>query len=120
MPVAIKRIYEPASPNDGVRILVDRMWPRGIKKADAKFDLWLKDVAPTTSLRRWFDHRPERWEQFCKKYSVELSNNTALQELLDLLNTKKRVTLLYSARDAEHNQAVVLAEYLKRARRRAK
>ena len=120
MTIAIKRIYEPASRSDGMRILVDRMWPRGLKKDEARIDLWLKEVAPTTSLRRWFDHRPERWEKFQERYSAELSDNPDLTELRDLVKKSKRVTLLYSARDEAHNQAVVLAGYLKRFPRRRK
>ena len=117
MSIEIKRIYEPAARSDGVRVLVDRIWPRGIKKDDAQIDLWLKDVAPTTSLRRWFDHRPERWARFRERYVAELSNNPSLAELRNLAK-KKRVTLIYSARDADHNQAVVLAEHLKTAARK--
>lgn len=117
MTIEIKRIYEPAARTDGMRVLVDRMWPRGIKKDDARIDLWLKDVAPTTSLRRWFDHRPERWDRFRERYVAELSNNPSLAELRNLAK-KKRVTLIYSARDADHNQAVVLAEHLKTGARK--
>jgi uncharacterized protein YeaO (DUF488 family) len=117
MTIEIKRIYEPAARTDGVRVLVDRLWPRGIKKDDARIDLWLKEVAPTTSLRRWFDHRPERWDRFRERYVAELSNNPSLAELRNLAK-KKRITLIYSARDADHNQAVVLAEHLKTAARK--
>jgi uncharacterized protein YeaO (DUF488 family) len=116
--IGIKRIYEPADRTDGMRILVDRMWPRGLKKDEARIDLWLKEVAPTTSLRLWFDHRPERWDQFRERYGAELSNNPTIVELRDLIRKEKRVTLLYSARDTDHNQAVVLAEYLKTSPRR--
>jgi uncharacterized protein YeaO (DUF488 family) len=118
MTVAVKRIYEPASRSDGMRILVDRIWPRGMKKDESQLDLWLKDVAPTNSLRRWFDHRPERWEKFRERYLAELSDNAALKELGDLVKKRKRVTLLYSARDTAHNQAVVLADYLSKSRGR--
>ena len=118
MNIGIKRIYEPARKADGMRILVDRMWPRGIKKDEAGIDLWLKEVAPRTSLRRWFDHKPERWDTFRQRYVAELSNNAAITELRDLLKKRRRVTLLYSARDTDHNQAVVLAEYLKTSPRR--
>ena len=116
MNIGIKRIYEPAKRNDGLRILVDRMWPRGIRKDEALIDLWLKDVAPTTSLRRWFDHRTERWEKFRERYVAELSDNAAIAELRNRIKREKRVTLLYSARDTDHNQAVVLAEHLKSSR----
>jgi uncharacterized protein YeaO (DUF488 family) len=118
MTIAIKRIYEPASPSDGMRILVDRMWPRGIKKDEAKIDLWLKEIGPSTSLRQWFGHEPARWETFRKRYRAELSKNDATVRLRQLARTTKRITLLYSARDEDHNQAVVLAELLKKAPRR--
>jgi uncharacterized protein YeaO (DUF488 family) len=119
MSIAIKRIYEPASRSDGVRILVDRMWPRGVKKEDAKIDLWLKDVAPSASLRQWFGHKVERWERFRERYLAELSKNEALAQLRQLARAKS-VTLLYSARDEDHNQAVVLASALKKPPRRRK
>ena len=120
MTTAIKRIYEPASRSDGMRILVDRMWPRGIKKDKAKIDVWLKDVAPSTALRRWFGHEPARWKTFRERYRAELSKSEALAQLRDLARTAKRVTLLYSARDERHNQAVVLAEVLNNLPRRRK
>jgi uncharacterized protein YeaO (DUF488 family) len=117
MTIAIKRIYEPASRSDGMRILVDRMWPRGIKKDGAKIDLWLKDVAPSTALRRWFGHEPERWETFRERYRAELSKNEALAQLRQLARKSKHITLLYSARDEDRNQAVVLGELLKKSPR---
>ena len=120
MTVAVKRIYDAAGPRDGMRILVDRLWPRGIKKERAKIDLWLKDVAPSTSLRTWFGHRPERWDKFRERYLVELSEKPALAELKEVIKTRKRVTLLYSARDEDYNQAVVLADFLKSSPRRRK
>jgi uncharacterized protein YeaO (DUF488 family) len=120
MTIALKRIYEPASRSDGMRILVDRIWPRGIKKDDAKIDLWLKDVAPSTALRQWFGHKPERWEKFRERYRAELSKNDALAELRELARTPKRITLLYGAHDEEHNQAVVLADLLKKSAPRRK
>lgn len=115
--VDIKRVYEPAAPEDGLRILVDRIWPRGMRKEAAALDYWLKDIAPSTELRKWFDHRPERWSEFKRKYLAELAKNPAAKEARDL--TKKRhVTLLYSAHDMEHNQALVLAAYLRKANQR--
>jgi uncharacterized protein YeaO (DUF488 family) len=120
MSIAIKRIYEPASRSDGMRILVDRMWPRGIKKDGAKIDLWLKEVAPSTALRRWFGHEPERWERFRERYRAELSGNEALAQLRQFATKRRRVTLLYSARDEDRNQAVVLADVLRKAPRRRK
>jgi uncharacterized protein YeaO (DUF488 family) len=110
--IQIKRIYEPASDDDGMRILVDRIWPRGISRFDAKIDHWEKDVAPTTELRKWFAHKPERWNEFQKRYSAELKTNPAFDALRKQIG-KKRTTLLYSARDALRNQAVVLCGQLK-------
>jgi uncharacterized protein YeaO (DUF488 family) len=120
MTIALKRIYEPASRSDGTRVLVDRLWPRGVKKDDAKLDLWLKDVAPSTVLRQWFGHKPERWETFRERYLAELSKNEAVVQLRQLAEKAKRLTLLYAARDEEHNEAVVLAGLLKKSPRRRK
>ena len=108
---AVKRIYAPASPGDGQRILVDRLWPRGVSKARAHLDAWMKDVAPSTELRLWFDHRPERWAEFRRRYLGELAANPAAGALQQLAAAGP-VTLLYAARDEAHNEAVVLAEYL--------
>ena len=108
MSVAIKRVYEPFSKTDGYRILVDRLWPRGIKKEDAHVDQWLKAVAPSTALRKWFNHEPEKWKSFLTKYEAELKGSAALGELLALLKQHKTVTLLYSAKDEQHNQAAAL------------
>lgn len=108
--VAIKRVYEPPSPKDGTRILVDRLWPRGVSKAKAALDGWNKDVAPSPRLRKWFDHRPERFADFTKRYLVELAHNPAVAELRTL---KGKVTLVYGARDPAINHAVVLAKVLK-------
>ena len=107
----IKRIYEPRTPDDGVRILVDRLWPRGISKARAGLDLWLKDVAPSAALREWFGHRSERWTEFQRRYREELLDSTALEQLREIARTQ-RVTLLYAARDEEHNEAATLAYFL--------
>ncbi len=109
--VAIKRAYESPSPNDGTRILVDRLWPRGLSKAKAALDGWNKDVAPTPSLRKWFDHRPERFKEFTKRYRAELAHNPAVADLRAL---EGKVTLVYGARDPAINHAVVLAKVLKR------
>jgi uncharacterized protein YeaO (DUF488 family) len=111
MPVKIKRIYEPPAQSDGQRILVDRLWPRGVAKAQARIDLWLKDVAPSADLRRWFGHKPERWAEFQKRYLAELAGNPALEELRRLARGKP-TTLLYGAKDEAHNQARVLADRL--------
>ena len=110
-PLLTKRIYEPKAPNDGVRILVDRIWPRGVSKAAAALDLWLKDVAPSTDLRKWFAHRPERWAEFQRRYFLELGSSVAIAELRALAEVGP-VTLLYAARDKDHNEAVALAAFL--------
>jgi uncharacterized protein YeaO (DUF488 family) len=112
MQLYLKRAYEPAGPEDGQRILIDRLWPRGLKKTDAALDLWLKDLAPSTSLRKWFGHDPKKWAEFQRRYRAELDRNSeALRPLLDAAR-KGVVTLVYSARDEEHNDAVVLKSYL--------
>jgi uncharacterized protein YeaO (DUF488 family) len=106
--VQVKRAYDPPAADDGVRVLVDRLWPRGLKRDDAKIDLWLKDVAPSTDLRHWFGHEPSRWAEFQDRYRAELVGNAALDELLALPKQGKRVTLLFAAKDTEHNNAVAL------------
>jgi uncharacterized protein YeaO (DUF488 family) len=108
MTVTTKRIYEPRSRADGVRVLVDRLWPRGVSKDEAKLDLWLKEIAPSTELRKWFAHDPSKWAEFKKRYRAELKNNDAVVELKRLVRRSKHVTLLYAARDAAHNEAEVL------------
>ena len=108
----IKRVYEPRSPKDGQCVLVDRVWPRGISKAKLDDVVWLKDVAPSTELRQWFDHRAERWQQFRVRYAAELDRNCDAVAKLRALCARGPVTLLYAARDVEHNQARALAEYL--------
>lgn len=110
--VTIKRIYEPADKGDGFRILVDRIWPRGISKEEAHVNEWLKEVGPSTELRKWFGHKPERYRQFSERYKEELAANSAFDQLKELVKKHPRVTLLYSARDTEHNQARVLAGLL--------
>ncbi len=112
--VRLKRAYQPPSPDDGVRVLVDRLWPRGLRKADAATDLWLKDVAPTNELRRWFAHDPRRWTEFQRRYRAELSHNPAALEKLRELVREGRVTLVYSAHDEARNQAVGLQKVLTR------
>jgi uncharacterized protein YeaO (DUF488 family) len=108
----IKRVYEAHARGDGKRVLVDRVWPRGISKDKLSDAVWLKDVAPSTALRKWFDHRPERWPQFCKRYAEELDANAEAVGALRKIVARGPVTLLYSARDIEHNQARALADYL--------
>ncbi|MCB1560267.1 MAG: DUF488 domain-containing protein [Xanthomonadales bacterium] len=113
MPIAIKRVYEQPSDGDGRRILVDRIWPRGVSKSTARIDDWLKEVAPSTELRKWFGHDPERWTEFRRRYRAELKDNEALAELRTLAK-KGKLTLVYAARDEQHNQAVVLKELLQK------
>jgi uncharacterized protein YeaO (DUF488 family) len=110
--IHIKRVYEPHAKDDGIRVLIDRIWPRGISKEEAALALWLKDIAPTTELRKWFNHDPVRWAEFRRRYHVELATNPAPVEQLRELTKTGHVTLLYAAHDTEHNQAVVLAEYM--------
>lgn len=111
MNISLKRAYEPAAKSDGVRILVDRLWPRGVTKARAEIDRWLKEVAPSTELRQWFAHAPERWAAFQEKYRAELQDNPAWVELKALAR-EGHVTLVYAARDERHNDAVVLKQLL--------
>lgn len=110
--INIKRVYEPHSKSDGFGILVDRLWPRGIRKEDERINLWLKEVAPSAELRKWFNHEAEKWSAFTKKYHAELKGSPALAELIDLVKKHRKVTLLYGAKDEEHNQAVALAHML--------
>ena len=110
--IRIKRIYEPASESDGYRVLVDRLWPRGMKKEAAHFHLWEKEAAPSEQLRKWFAHDPAKWEGFKKKYLAELENSEAVGRLAADLRSHQTVTLLYAAHDEQHNNAVVLQEYL--------
>ena len=109
--VRIKRIYEPVERDDGQRILVDRLWPRGVSRESAGLDLWLPDVAPSSELRKWFGHADERWDQFKARYEEELRENPHLPTLLALVDDGP-MTLLYGAKNEEHNQAVVLQEIL--------
>ncbi|HXH14304.1 MAG TPA: DUF488 family protein [Alphaproteobacteria bacterium] len=110
--IQTKRVYEPATSHDGLRVLVDRVWPRGLTREQVQADLWMKDVAPSTALRRWFGHDRSKWEAFKRQYFSEL--DTQPQAVARLLEeaAKGRLTLLFSARDAAYNQAVALREYL--------
>lgn len=110
----IKRVYEPPARKDGRRILVERLWPRGMKKETLAADDWLKDVAPSPALRRWFGHRVERWDEFRRRYRKELDAKPGTWEPLRSAARRGRVTLLYSAHDVLHNSAVVLRDYLAR------
>jgi uncharacterized protein YeaO (DUF488 family) len=118
-PVKIKRAYERPAGDDGVRVLVDRLWPRGLAKREVEADVWLKDAAPSDELRRWFAHDPRRWEAFRAKYRAELAQRGNVLEQLDGLQRRGPLTLIYGARDETHNQAVVLREVLEERRRRA-
>ncbi|HNO66607.1 MAG TPA: DUF488 domain-containing protein [Tepidiformaceae bacterium] len=111
MTVFLKRAYEPASPADGKRVLIDRLWPRGVSKEHAHVELWLKEVAPSTELRKWFGHDPEKWAEFQQRYRAELACNPALAELRGLAQAGD-LTLVYSAKDEQHNDAVVLKQIL--------
>lgn len=112
--IRIKRVYDPPELSDGVRILVDRVWPRGLKKAEARIDEWRWDLAPTAALRKWFHHDPRKWEAFRRRYRNELKARGKFKELQELAERAKRetLTLLFGARDEEHNNAVVLKELL--------
>ena len=110
--VRLKRAYEQHSSRDGMRVLVDRLWPRGLSKEQLVVDFWLKDVAPSNALRRWYGHEPRRWESFAAKYRAELAQRTDLLHLLDELRRRGRVTLVYGARDEARNNAVVLREVI--------
>lgn len=110
--IHLKRAYSPPSPADGIRVLVDRLWPRGLRKSDAAIDRWLKDVAPSTELRRWFGHDPSRWDEFRRRYRAELSREAKLVNELRTMARKGPLTLVYAARDELHNEAVVLRDVL--------
>lgn len=112
MKIKIKRAYEIASKDDGTRILVERLWPRGIKKENLRLDYWMKDIAPSAELRKWFSHDPAKWQQFQKKYNAELDQHPEAVELLLKEIRKGPVTFLYSSHDTEHNSAISLMHYL--------
>jgi uncharacterized protein YeaO (DUF488 family) len=114
MKIQMKRVYDEPSDTDGTRILIDRLWPRGVSKAKAKVDLWLKAIAPSTPLRQWFGHDPGKWEEFKKRYKDELDHNSGAVAQLRALLAQGTVTLLYGAKDKDHNDAVVLQEYVKK------
>lgn len=113
--IKIKRIYDPASADDGQRILIDRLWPRGIKKENAKIDEWLKEIAPSDELRKWFSHDPDKWTEFRKKYRDELRKKQDLVDKLCKEAKNGKITLLFSARDTEFNNAVVLKEVIEKS-----
>ena len=110
--VKLKRVYDEPSEDDGTRILVDRLWPRGLTKEKAHIDLWLKEVAPSNELRKWFAHDPEKWPEFQARYHAELNQNPTQVALLKQAVAKGRATLVYGAKDEEHNEAIVLQKLL--------
>jgi uncharacterized protein YeaO (DUF488 family) len=115
--IVIKRIYDDVADTDGQRVLIDRIWPRGVRKESAAIDHWFKEVAPSKELRTWFDHDPERFEEFAQRYEEELSDDDHAEEidqLIELVHNNERVTLLYAAKDESNNHAVVLQDYLRR------
>ena len=110
--IKLKRAYEPSAPDDGTRILIDRLWPRGVKKADAAIDEWMKDIAPSTGLRKWFGHDPARWQEFRRRYQSEIRQHPDEFDRLRTLAQHGRITLVFSAHDEIHNDAVVLKDLL--------
>lgn len=110
--IRLKRVYDPPAPDDGSRILVERLWPRGMKKESLALDLWLKDVAPSDGLRRWFSHDPRKWEEFRGRYFAELNTSPGAWKPLVEAARRGTVTLLYSSHEQEHNNAVALKQYL--------
>ena len=116
MNINIKRVYEQPDKKDGERILVDRLWPRGLTKQKAGVDLWLKEIAPSSELRTWFDHDPEKWKSFRGRYETEIRHKNDLIELLIQKASEGTITLVYGARDQKHNEALVLKQFLERGR----
>ncbi len=112
MDICIKRIYEPPSEVDGKRILVDRLWPRGVSKSSAKVDLWLRDIAPSSELRKWFGHEVSKWNEFRKRYRNELAEKKDIIEKMLAEIGDRKITLLYAAKDEKHNNAQVLREFI--------
>jgi uncharacterized protein YeaO (DUF488 family) len=112
MGVKVKRVYDEPAKSDGHRVLVDRIWPRGLKKSEARIDEWLREIAPSTGLRKWFKHDPDKWEQFKKKYYAELEEHREEVEKLARESRKRSVTLLFGAKDSAHNNALALKEYV--------
>lgn len=107
-----KRVYEDPAPDNGFRVLTERLWPRGVSKERAKLDKWLKGIAPSHNLRKWFDHDPDKWEEFKEKYRRELFRSQAVAEMLDIIKENETVTLVFASKDEEHNSTVVLKEFL--------
>ena len=116
--ITLKRAYDPASPTDGIRFLVERLWPRGVSKATLRIDAWLKDVGPSTALRKWFSHDPERWDEFRRRYFRALGSQSEAWQPIVAAARRGRVTLVYSSHDTQHNNAVALQEFLRKKTRR--
>jgi uncharacterized protein YeaO (DUF488 family) len=116
MNIKTKRVYEQPAKKDGERILVDRLWPRGLTKEKASVDLWLKEIAPSTELRKWFDHDREKWQRFRGRYETEIRQKEDLIKVLKQKARKGTITLVYGARDQKHNEALVLKQFLERGR----
>jgi uncharacterized protein YeaO (DUF488 family) len=116
MDIQLKRAYDPASPEDGHRVLVERLWPRGIKKENLQIETWMKEISPSPELRKWFGHDPEKWAEFQQRYTRELDQNPKYVQDLRGLASRGRLTLIYSAKDEQHNSALILKEYLEKAR----
>ncbi len=112
MSVRVKRVYDQPAKADGYRVLVDRLWPRGLKKSEARIDEWLREIAPSTTLRKWFKHDPSRWKEFKEKYAAELDGHREQVETLVREARRRNVTRLFSAKETEHNNAVALKEYI--------
>ncbi len=114
MPISLKRVYEKPSPEDGKRILVERLWPRGLKKSEARIDDWLKDLAPSTELRKWFSHDPSKWDEFRKRYSKELETKPDLVLKLAEETRKNKVTFVFASKEEKQNNAAALKEYIEK------
>ena len=110
--IKLKRVYEDASPDDGYRILTERLWPRGVSKERAKLDKWMKGISPSNDLRKWFDHDHSKWEEFQDRYRKELFGSAAVQELLEIVNKEDTVTFVFASKDEENNSTVVLKEFI--------
>jgi uncharacterized protein YeaO (DUF488 family) len=120
MGIAIKRVYEAPAEGDGYRVLIDRLWPRGLKKEAVSMDVWARELAPSTELRKWFGHDPARWDEFRQRYAAELADSADVWQALARRSAKEPVTLLYGARDEEHNDAVALKALMEQWLRRHK
>jgi uncharacterized protein YeaO (DUF488 family) len=114
--IRLKRVYDSPAAEDGFRVLVERLWPRGIKKAEAHLDLWMKEIAPSSDLRKWFAHDPAKWEEFSKRYEKELDKNRELVNILEQKSRQTTVTLVYAAHDVGHNSAIVLKQIIEKNR----